>query len=391
VAESGVPRAEIFVTTKLPQAHAGRERETLAESLASLGFDYVDLWLIHWPPGGQARPDVWKRLLELQADGLAREVGVSNYSLEQIDELQRATGRLPAVNQIEWSPALFDRDMLEGHRRRGVQLEGYSPLRTMNLRDPGLGEIAEEHGVTPPGSSSGGTSSMGSSPSRSRRTHSASPRTPRFSTFSCTSEVETSMRSAGLDMCTNDSEGPRSRVRPPRPRAATPSARRLPSPRQRAPRWRVPSSVVEVSGLRMHVREGGTGDPVLLLHGLGVGAPWHACARSRSDASDRSGSARLGAQRATGAAAGVGAADVLAELLDRSGRRSADRRELLGARWRSCSRSAVSDLVGPLVLLGPTVDPRYRSWVHAVRLALDATREPPALWRILIGDYARMA
>jgi 2,5-diketo-D-gluconate reductase A len=149
VARSGVPRAEIFVTTKLPQSHAGRERETLAESLASLGFDYVDLWLIHWPPGGRARPDVWERLLELQADGLAREVGVSNYSLQQIDELQRATGRLPAVNQIEWSPVLFDRDVLDGHRRRGVQLEGYSPLRTMNLRDPGLGEIAEEHGVTP--------------------------------------------------------------------------------------------------------------------------------------------------------------------------------------------------------------------------------------------------
>jgi 2,5-diketo-D-gluconate reductase A len=149
VAESGVPRAEIFVTTKLPQSHGGRERQTLNESLASLGFEYVDLWLIHWPPGGRARPDVWERLLELQADGLAREVGVSNHSLQQIDELHRATGRLPAVNQIEWSPALFDRHVLEGHRRRGVQLEGYSPLKTMNLRDPRLVQIAEEHGVTP--------------------------------------------------------------------------------------------------------------------------------------------------------------------------------------------------------------------------------------------------
>lgn len=149
VAESGVPRADIFVTTKLPQSRVGRERETLADSLATLGLGYVDLWLIHWPPGGRARPDVWERLLELQADGLAREVGVSNYNLEQIDELQRATGRLPAVNQIEWSPALFDRDVLEGHRRRGVQLEGYSPLKTMNLRNPRLVQIADEHGVTP--------------------------------------------------------------------------------------------------------------------------------------------------------------------------------------------------------------------------------------------------
>jgi 2,5-diketo-D-gluconate reductase A len=149
VAESGVPRAEVFVTTKLPQGDAGRERATLEESLAALGLDHVDLWLIHWPPGGRARPDVWEQLLELQAEGLARDVGVSNYTLAQIDELELATGRLPAVNQIEWNPALFDRDVLEGHRRRGVQLEGYSPLRHTNLRDPRLVQIAEAHRVTP--------------------------------------------------------------------------------------------------------------------------------------------------------------------------------------------------------------------------------------------------
>ncbi len=149
VAESGVPREEIFVTTKLPPSRAGRERPTLEESLDALGFGYVDLWLIHWPPGGGARPDVWERLLELQAEGLAREVGVSNYSVRQIEELELATGRLPAVNQIEWSPALFDREVLEAHRRRGVQLEGYSPLKKMRLRDRQLVRIAEGHGVTP--------------------------------------------------------------------------------------------------------------------------------------------------------------------------------------------------------------------------------------------------
>ena len=149
VAESGVPRAEIFVTTKLPPSRAGRERATLEDSLDALRLGYVDLWLIHWPPGGLARPDVWEQLLELQAEGLAREVGVSNYSVRQLDELERATGRLPAVNQIEWSPALFDRSVLEAHRRRGVQLEGYSPLKTMNLRAPQLVRIAGAHGVTP--------------------------------------------------------------------------------------------------------------------------------------------------------------------------------------------------------------------------------------------------
>jgi 2,5-diketo-D-gluconate reductase A len=149
VTESGVPREEVFVTTKLPPGRAGRERETLEESLDALGLGYVDLWLIHWPPGGHARPDVWQRLLELQAEGLAREVGVSNYSVRQLDELERETGRLPAVNQIEWSPALFDHDVLEAHRRRSVQLEGYSPLKTVNLRDPRLLRIADDHGVTP--------------------------------------------------------------------------------------------------------------------------------------------------------------------------------------------------------------------------------------------------
>jgi diketogulonate reductase-like aldo/keto reductase len=76
-------------------------------------------------------------------------VGVSNYSLAQIDELDRATGQLPSVNQIEWSPALFDEQILLGHRQRGVQLEGYSPLKTADLRHPRLVRIAQAHGVSP--------------------------------------------------------------------------------------------------------------------------------------------------------------------------------------------------------------------------------------------------
>lgn len=149
MAQSGRRREEVFVTTKLPPSRAGRERETLEASLAALAFDYVDLWLVHWPPSGGARPDVWERLLELRAEGLTREVGVSNYSVSQIDELRRATGQLPAVNQIEWSPSLFDPGVLEEHRHRGVQLEGYSPLLNINLRDPRLVELAGSHGVTP--------------------------------------------------------------------------------------------------------------------------------------------------------------------------------------------------------------------------------------------------
>jgi 2,5-diketo-D-gluconate reductase A len=148
LADSGVPRDEVFITTKLPPARADAARATLAGSLDALRLEQIDLWLIHWPPGG-ARPDVWQHFLDAHAEGLVRAVGVSNYSLDQIDELDRATGRRPAVNQIEWSPALYDADTERGHRERGVQLEGYSPLKTMRLGDPRLARIAAAHGVTP--------------------------------------------------------------------------------------------------------------------------------------------------------------------------------------------------------------------------------------------------
>ncbi len=149
LAASGLPREDVFVTTKMWPDRAGRERETIEESLEALGLEHVDLWLIHWPPSGSARPDVWERFIEVHADGLARAVGVSNYSVDQLDELNAATGRMPSVNQIEWGPALHDARTLDEHRRRGVQLEGYSPLKTTDLRNRRLGEIADAHGVTP--------------------------------------------------------------------------------------------------------------------------------------------------------------------------------------------------------------------------------------------------
>ena len=146
--ESGLPREEIFLTTKLPPQQAGRERRTLEASLAALGLDAVDLWLIHWPPGGAGVP-VWRAFLDLQAEGLTRAVGVSNYSPAQIDELVRETGVAPAVNQIEWSPFLFDEARLAHSRAQGVVLEGYSPFKSARLDAPVLVEIAARHGKTP--------------------------------------------------------------------------------------------------------------------------------------------------------------------------------------------------------------------------------------------------
>jgi 2,5-diketo-D-gluconate reductase A len=144
--ESGVPRDQVFVTTKMPPDHVGRERQTLEESLEKLGTSYVDLWLVHWPPGGTAGVDSWRVFIQAQNDGLARAIGVSNYSVAQVDELIEATGQAPAANQIKWSPFQFDRGMLDAMHDRRVVLEGYSPFRAARLDDRVLAEIAGAHG-----------------------------------------------------------------------------------------------------------------------------------------------------------------------------------------------------------------------------------------------------
>jgi diketogulonate reductase-like aldo/keto reductase len=149
VRESGVPKDEIFVTTKLPPDHAGRERETIEQSLRRLGLDHVDLWLIHWPPRGEASPETWRVLLELRDEGRATDVGVSNYSPAQIETLISETGEAPTVNQVRWSPAIYDERVLRHSREQGVVLEGYSPFRASDLRDPVIVSIANSHGVSP--------------------------------------------------------------------------------------------------------------------------------------------------------------------------------------------------------------------------------------------------
>jgi 2,5-diketo-D-gluconate reductase A len=148
VRESGLSRAEVFVTTKMPPGNAGRERETIEASLDAMGLDHVDLWLVHWPPGGAARPDTWQRFIKARDDGLTRAIGVSNYSAAQIDEIAEATGVVPAVNQIEWAPALYDTTTVKAHRTRGVTLEGYSPFKAGDVHDPVLASIATRHSVS---------------------------------------------------------------------------------------------------------------------------------------------------------------------------------------------------------------------------------------------------
>ncbi|WP_199423622.1 aldo/keto reductase [Actinotalea solisilvae] len=148
IAAAGVDREDVFVTTKLPPDAAGRERETLEASLRLLGTEYVDLWLVHWPPHKQATPSTWQAFRELRDEGKVRAIGVSNYSLDQIDELIEATDEAPAINQIPWSPADHDPMLVSGHAQREVALEGYSPFKRTDADDPVLAEIAGAKGAT---------------------------------------------------------------------------------------------------------------------------------------------------------------------------------------------------------------------------------------------------
>ncbi len=149
LADSGLDREDVFVTTKLPPGRAGSERQTIEASLRALGTSYVDLWLIHWPPRGRAGTPTWREFLAVRDDGLARSAGVSNYSPAEIDDLAAATGEAPPVNQIPWSPGRHSPRELAAFRDRGVVIEGYSPLKGTNLGNRVLTEIASAHGVGP--------------------------------------------------------------------------------------------------------------------------------------------------------------------------------------------------------------------------------------------------
>jgi 2,5-diketo-D-gluconate reductase A len=149
LADSGVAREDVFVTTKCPPGRAGRELETLRESLDLLRTDHVDLWLIHWSGRGSTNVEMWRAFVEAREQGLAREIGVSNFDAALIDEVTDATGVRPAIDQIEWSPLLFDAGTLQEHRDRDVAVEGYSALRGGTLDHPAIVAIADRLDRTP--------------------------------------------------------------------------------------------------------------------------------------------------------------------------------------------------------------------------------------------------
>ncbi len=154
VAASGLPREELFVTTKLAGAQHGRSEAAagLDESLARLRLDYVDLYLIHWPlPTIGKYVETWEALVDLRAQGKARSIGVSNFTPAQIDEIVERTGVWPAVNQVELHPEFNQSELRAWHDQRGIVTESYSPLGpdTEVLNDPDLAAVAVAHGRTP--------------------------------------------------------------------------------------------------------------------------------------------------------------------------------------------------------------------------------------------------
>lgn len=151
VRDSGIPRSEIFVTTKLSKANMGAERAmtTFQESLDRMGFDYVDLFLIHWP-SPETRLETWKSLEKIAREKRARAIGVSNYTIRHLEELLAIAEIVPAINQVEFSPFLYQKALLEFSRSRGIRLEAYSPLtRGMKLAHPTVISLAKAYGKSP--------------------------------------------------------------------------------------------------------------------------------------------------------------------------------------------------------------------------------------------------
>ncbi|BBX72799.1 putative oxidoreductase [Mycobacterium shinjukuense] len=153
IAASGIPRAELFVTTKLATPDHGFSRAQVAcqESLQRLGLDYVDLYLIHWPaPTVGKYVDAWGGMIQSRGEGHARSIGVSNFTEEHLSMVIDLTFVTPAVNQIELHPLLNQDEMRKANARHSVITQAYTPLVLGKLMDnPTVTSVAAEYGKTP--------------------------------------------------------------------------------------------------------------------------------------------------------------------------------------------------------------------------------------------------
>lgn len=154
IRDSGLDRKEVFVTTKMWYTEHGFESAQRAAkaSLERLGLSYVDLYLIHWPrvDPPSLRLDTWRGLETLQKEGLARAIGVSNYTIRHLEELVGHSTVLPAVDQVEFHPFIYDPTLLAYCKDHGILVEAWSPLtRARWLDNPAIVAIANAHGKSP--------------------------------------------------------------------------------------------------------------------------------------------------------------------------------------------------------------------------------------------------
>lgn len=151
VRESEIPREDIFVTTKLWNSDHGYDNALRAfyTSMQRLGLDYVDLYLIHWPVSGQ-RAETWRAMEKIYEEGRAHAIGVSNYTIRHLEDLFKTANVAPAVNQVEFHPWLYQKDLLDYCNEHDIALEAYSPLtKGERLGDPKLQEFAEKYDKSP--------------------------------------------------------------------------------------------------------------------------------------------------------------------------------------------------------------------------------------------------
>jgi diketogulonate reductase-like aldo/keto reductase len=151
VRESGITREEAFITTKVWNTDQGYDTTLTAceRSLRNLGLSYVDLYLIHWPVQGMSK-DTWKAMVQLLREGKTRAIGVSNYEIFHLQEILQEFDIVPSVNQVEFHPFLYRKELLQFCKNKKIQLEAYSPLtRGKKLNHPALTEVQRKYGKTP--------------------------------------------------------------------------------------------------------------------------------------------------------------------------------------------------------------------------------------------------
>lgn len=150
VRESRINREEIFITTKLWNSDQGYDKTLSAfeNSLQRLGLSYVDLYLIHWPVQGKIL-ETWKAMIKILKVGKARAIGVSNYSIAELKETIQTSDIIPAINQVEFHPFLYQKDLLDFCKNNRIQIESYSPLtRGKKLNHPLVKAISNKYGKT---------------------------------------------------------------------------------------------------------------------------------------------------------------------------------------------------------------------------------------------------